>query len=346
MIRFEHTGWAYLLLLIPLLLLVFWLARHRQRQAIRRFGNEEVVHRMAAFRSVVRPWTKFFLMLLAFVMMVTAAVNPQTGSRMEEVRHEGVDIIIALDVSRSMLAGDVQPNRLERAKLAVNRLVDRLGQDRVGLVLFAGTAHTQIPLTSDFQAVKMLLRSVSTESIAVQGTDISSGIQRALAAFPGDGNTNSRTIILLSDGESHEDQAVKHAQKAGAIGVRIHTVGIGSRQGAPIPVYENGQRKGFLRDNEGNTVISRYNESLMREIAEASGGVFRHGSGADLGLDSILEEIRTMDKETYETHIITEYMSRFHYFAALALILLLIEMLVMERKNTWAARIRFFGTNE
>lgn len=341
MIRYENPEWAGLYLLIPLFVIVFLLSRYLRRKAMHRFGQEEVMLHMTPLVSVFRPWMKFFLVMVAFAMMVTAAINPQTGSRMEEARLEGVDIIVALDVSRSMMAQDVLPNRLERAKLAVNRLIDRLEQDRFALVVFAGTAHMQIPLTNDHQAAKMLLQSVNTESVSVQGTAISEALKRALASVR-DENMKNRTIVLVSDGENHEDDPLEYARRAKENGITIHTVGIGSREGAPIPIMENESIRGYLRDNEGNTVITRYDEQLMRNIAEATGGVFRHGSGADMGLDHILEQIRTLEKETYETTIFADYENRFHYFAALALLLLVVELFIMDRKNKWVQKFKLF----
>ena len=341
MIRFENPEWTGLFLLIPLFFMLFLLSRYRRRKAIQRFGQLRVLSQMMPLVSVYRPWLKFSLLMLAFAMMVLAAINPQTGSRMEEAKREGVDVVVALDVSRSMMAQDVLPSRLDRAKLAVNRLIGQLGQDRFGLVVFAGTAHTQIPLTNDHLAAQMLLQSVNTESVSVQGTAIGRALERAMASLP-DENMKNKTIILVSDGESHEDDPLEYAHRAKEMGVTIHTVGIGSREGAPIPIMENGTVRGYLRDNDGNTVITRYDEQLMRSIAEATGGVFRHGSGADMGLDHILEKIRALEKETYETTIFAEYESRFHYFTALALLLLVIEMFFMERKNKWFQKIRLF----
>lgn len=338
MIRFEHPEWVYLYLLVPVFIVVFLLSRYLRRKAIKRFGRETVLSHMMPLVSVTRPWVKFILVVVAFSMMVLALINPQTGSRMEEARREGVDIIVAFDVSRSMLARDVRPNRLDRAKLAVNRLIDRLEQDRIGLVVFAGTAHTQIPLTADYNAAKMLLQSVSTESVSVQGTAISRAIERALASFPDEDRAN-RTIILVSDGESHDDDPLIYARMARDQGITIHTVGIGSREGAPVPVTENGQTIGYLRDNEGNTVITRYDEQLMRNIAETTGGVFQHGTGADMGLDHIMDHIKTIETGEYETVTFAEYESRFLIFAVLALLLLITEMALMDRKNKWLKKI-------
>ncbi len=341
MIRLENPEMFYLFLLVPLMVLGFLVYRLVRRRVVRKFGMENLVAQMTPSASSTRVWLKFILIILAVSSMTMAAVNPKTGSRLAEGKLEGFDIVVALDVSRSMMAQDVRPSRMERARLAVNRLIDQLEKDRIGIVVFAGVAHTQVPLTSDHNAAKMILSTVNTNSVSIQGTAIESAIDRALLAFPDD-ESNNKSIILVSDGESHEDDPLAAARRAESRGVVIHTVGIGSREGAPIPIIENNQITGFFRDDEGNTVISRYDEQTLRAIAQATGGIFRHGTGANMGLDEILQEIRSLDKETYDAVVFADYESRYHYFAALALLLLIAEMLIMSRKNKYLSKIRIF----
>ncbi len=343
MIRFEHPDFFYFFLLIPVVILVFKIHCIIRRRSIRKFGRETVLSQMMPLVSFYRPYAKLMIFLLALSSLIMAMVNPQIGSRMEEGRIEGVDIIVVLDVSRSMLAQDIRPNRLERAKMAVNRLIDRLEQDRIGIVAFAGTAHIQVPITSDHHAAKMILRTVNTRSVQVQGTAIESAIDRALLAFPDDEDLHNKSIVLVSDGESHDDDPVASARRAAERGVVIHTVGVGSREGAPIPIIENDQITGFFRDRSGNTVVTRYDEQLLRSIAESTGGIFRHGTGPDLGLDDILQEIRSIEKEEYETMLFAEYDSRYHYFVSLAIFLLLLDLLIMSRKNKYLSKINIFG---
>ncbi len=343
MIRFEHPELFYLYLLVPILVLVFLISRYLRERNLRAFGQESLVRKMSPLLSDKRPYIKFLLVLIAVSSIVMGLANPQTGSRMEEVHIKGADIIIALDVSRSMFAQDMRPNRLERAKLAVNRLIDRLDQDRIGIVLFAGTAQSQVPLTTDHNAAKMILRTANTNSVPVQGTAIELAIERSLLALQDD-KMHNKAIIIISDGESHEDEPLQAARRAAEKGVVIHTIGIGSLKGAPIPIEENGRITGYLRDQEGNTVISRYNEQMLREIAEITGGVFRHGAGADIGLDEILEQIRTLEQETHDTVLFAEYESRYQVFVALALLLLVADLIILERKNKYLAKINIFGS--
>lgn len=328
-------------MLIPLLALIFIINRYLRRRALCKFGREEIVLQIMPGVSTARPWVKFFIVLLGISGLVMAAANPQVGSRLEEARLEGFDIVVALDVSRSMLAQDVRPSRMERARLAVNRLIDRLEQDRIGIVVFAGTAHTQVPLTSDHNAAKMILSTINTNTVSTQGTAIESAIDRAIRAFQ-DNTSNNKTIILVSDGESHDDDPVAAAMRAKDKGITIHTIGVGSREGAPIPIINNNQIVGYFRDNQGNTVITRYDEQLLRSIAEVTGGVFRHGTGASMGLDEILDEIRSMDKEEFEVRMFAEYESRYHYFLAFSLMMFLADLLIMSRKNKYLSKITIF----
>jgi Ca-activated chloride channel homolog len=341
---FEHTSFFYLFLLIPVLAGFFVLSRYLRSKALQRFGDLQLTNSLMPRKSENRPWVKFILLMLALSCLIMAAVNPMMGSRLQEAKQEGVDIIIALDVSRSMLAEDIQPNRLERAKLAVARLVDRLEQDRAGLIIFAGHAITQVPLTSDHHALRMILRTVNTNSVQVQGTAIGTAIERAGMAFRNE-QGKSRILIIISDGENHLDDPVEAARQAKSEGIVIHTVGIGTPEGAPIPVYRNGQLSGFLRDQDGNTVVSRYDRASLEQIAHVTGGLFRHGAGADLGLNAILNEIRAAEKDTFERVVFTDYESRYHYFVALALAFLLAELLIANRKNKWMDKIRLFHTN-
>jgi Ca-activated chloride channel homolog len=341
-IRFEHSEYFYLFFLLPVFLLAFLFARYVRKKALRSFGRQEIIVKLMPMVSVRRMWIKFSLLMVAVCMVILAAVNPMIGSRLEEARIEGVDIMIALDVSRSMLAEDIKPNRLERAKLSISRLIDRLEGDRIGVVLFTGQSITQVPLTSDLHAARMLLRTTSSESIQTQGTAIGSAIDRAVLSFAEDDLTN-KVLIIISDGENHLDDPVESARIARERGLTIHTIGIGTAEGAPIPVYRNNQLTGFLRDNQGNTVVSRYDENILREIARLGGGVFQHGREADLGLGNILDEIRKLDTEEFDRLVFADYESRFHYFVAIALIILLIELFLFERKNKWLRKLKLFN---
>lgn len=340
-IQFENPHYFWLFALLPVLILLVWISVYSRKKNLRKLGSSHMIKQMIPYHSLKRTWLKALLFIFAFASLIMALVNPQVGYKTEEVTSSGIDIVIALDVSRSMQAEDIRPNRMERAKLAVSRLIDRLENDRVGLVLFAGTAVTQVPLTHDHEAAKMILRTVDTESIDFQGTSLSSALERGIAAFSGY-ETNSKVIILISDGENHDDNPDEVAQRAEEQNIIIHTVGVGTPQGAPIPVARNNQLSGFLRDDEGNTVVSRFDEALLRNLAQTANGTFQNSSAPDLGLNSILDQIRSMEQQEFETKKFSEYESRFHYFIALALLFLLLDVLIFERKNIWLNTIRLF----
>ncbi|MFP4287781.1 MAG: vWA domain-containing protein [Bacteroidales bacterium] len=340
-IQFENPQYFWLFAILPLLIFLAWLSVYFRRKNLRKLGTSEMIGQMNPYHSIKRSWLKAVLFLFAFASLIMAMVNPQVGYKTEEVTSSGVDIVIALDVSRSMQAEDIRPNRMERAKLAVSRLIDRLENDRVGLVIFAGTAVTQVPLTHDHEAAKMILRTIDTQSIDFQGTSLSAALERAIAAFSGY-ETNSKVIILISDGENHDDNPTEVAQRADEQDIIIHTVGVGTPQGAPIPVQRNNQLAGFLRDDEGNTVVSRFDEALLTSLAQQANGNFENSSAPDLGLNNILDQIRSMEQQEYDTKQFSEYESRFHYFIALALLFLLMDVLIFERKNIWLNTIRLF----
>ncbi len=341
MLVFENPQYFWLFLLLPALLILFLLGRYMSKRNLGKFGNIKVVKSLIPLLSGYRPWVKHVLLLFALYFIIMALVNPKVGSRMEEATREGIDIVVALDVSRSMLAEDIRPNRLERSKMAVSRLIDKTGNDRIGIVAFAGSAVTQVPLTIDKHAAKMILRTINTNSVSVQGTAIGSAIERAARSFS-DNDTASRVVIIISDGEDHADDPVAAAKVAAGEGITIHTIGVGTPEGAPVPMYQNGELTGFLRDDKGNTVISKYDEETLKSIANAAGGIFARGTGADLGIDKILEHIREMEKETYEEIVFAEYESRYHYFVALALLFLILELLIFERKNKYLEKFKIF----
>lgn len=344
-LRFENHEFFYLFLAIPLFLVIFVFAFIRRKRKLQVLGEESLMEKLTPMRSVRRPWLKFILYLLAFSSMSMAVINPQLGLKSEEVTSEGVDVIVALDVSRSMLAEDIRPNRMERAKMAVSRLIDQLDNDRVGIVVFAGSAVTQVPLTSDRESARMILRTVSTNSVQIQGTSIASALERSIAGFQ-NSTGGSRVIILVSDGENHEDDPFSVATRARNMGIVIHTVGVGTPQGGPIPVYHNNRMTGFLQDDQGNTVITRFDEPMLREIANLGGGFFQTSTGPDLGLNRILQQIREIEQQEHETTQFSEYESRFHYFVALALIFMLLEFLIFERKSKWLNKINLFEVRQ
>lgn len=338
--RFANQEFLYLLLLIPVIGALFIVNTIRRKKALRKFGEETLVKRLLPWLSDSRPVVKLILQLLALAAIIIALARPQYGSRLQETRKKGVEVVIALDVSNSMLSEDIRPDRLTRAKQAIERLVDRLSDDRIGLIVFAGDAYTQIPVTTDYVSAKMFLSNIGPEMVPRQGTAIGAAINLGVSSFtPGEGR--SRAMIIITDGENHEDDPLSAAEKASGLGIVIHTIGIGSTDGVPVPVMNNGKRD-YLKDNEGNTVISRLDEKVLQDIAAVTGGSYVRASNASIGLEEIFTGIKRMDTDELESTMYTEYNDQFRIFAVLSLILLVADFMVMDRKNMKLADIRLF----
>jgi Ca-activated chloride channel homolog len=338
--RFANPDFLYLLLLLPAMVILYILNFFRRKRALSRLGDPILVSRLIPEVSVIRPALKFGIQLLAIAIVTIILARPQFGSKLEEVKKQGVEVMIALDVSNSMLAGDIQPDRLTRAKQALTRLIDNLDNDRIGLIVFAGDAYTQIPITTDYISAKMFLNAIGPDMVPKQGTAIGAAIDLGLRSFsPGEGK--SRAMIIITDGENHEDDPVSRAAEAARAGIVIYTIGIGSADGVPVPVTVNG-RKEFLKDIDGNTVISKLDEEILKKIAETTGGSYVRASNSNIGLDEIFGEIKRMKKQEMESTMFTEYNDQFQIFAAIAIFLLILDFIIMERKNRKLAKIKLF----
>jgi Ca-activated chloride channel family protein len=338
--RFANPDFLYLLLLLPVMMALWVLNEVRKKRSISRIGEEELVKRLLPELSRIRPSLKFILQLLNIAAVIIILARPQFGSKLEEVKKEGVEVIIALDVSNSMLAEDIQPNRLTRAKQALTRLIDNLDNDKIGLIVFAGDAYTQIPITTDYISAKMFLSAINPEMVPKQGTAIGSAIDLGMRSFsPGEGK--SKAMIIITDGENHEDDPVSMASEASKAGIVVHTIGIGSTDGVPVPVIVGGKRD-YLKDVEGNTVITKLDEDILKKIAISTGGNYVRASNSNIGLDEVFREIKRMKKQEMESTMYTEYNDQFQIFAAIALFLLLFDFIIMERKNRKLANIKLF----
>ncbi len=344
MFRFANPDFLWGFLILPLLIVLFTLSRVARRRALRRFGSENLLKVLMPYASGVRPVFKSMVVLLALVFFIFGLARPQFGSKLKKIKREGVELVIALDVSNSMLAEDIEPNRLERAKRAISRLIDRLSDDKIGLIVFAGEAFTQLPVTTDYNAAKMFLTSVQTNIVPVQGTAIGAAIELASRSFSPSGEAN-KAIIIITDGENHEDNAVDIARQAAESGIIVHTIGMGLPQGAPIPVYRNGQ-KDYKKDEQGNTIITKLNEPMLEKISAAGMGIYVRANNAQVGLNALFNEISKMEKTEMETSVYSEYEDQFQYLFAIGLALLLIEFLILERKNRYFKNIHLFGQTE
>ena len=338
--RFANPEFLYLLLLLPVMIVFFIFSSIRKRKSIRKLGDQKLVTDLLPELSFIRPALKFVIMMVVVISCIMVLARPQFGSKIEDVKKQGVEVIIALDVSNSMLAEDIQPDRLTRAKQAISRLVDKLDNDKIGLIVFAGDAYTQIPVTTDYVSAKMFLSSINPQMVPKQGTAIGAAISLGIRSFS-PGEDKSKALIIITDGENHEDDPAAAAEEALKAGIIIHTIGIGSEQGVPIPVFTGG-RKDFLKDEDGNTVITKLDEEILKQIALSTNGNYVRANNSNIGLDEIYSEIRKMKKQELESTIYTEYNDQFQLFASIAFLLLILEFIIMDRKNRKLANIRLF----
>jgi Ca-activated chloride channel family protein len=339
MFRFAHPEYFYLLFTLPVLAGIYIYAVITRKKAIKKYGNPLLISQLMPEVSTKRQQLKFWTLLAALSVLIFVIAGPQFGSKLETVKRQGVEIMICLDVSNSMMSGDVQPNRLERAKQMLSRMVDTFSDDKVGLIVFAGEAFTQLPITADYISAKMFLSSISPSMVPTQGTAIGAAINLAMRSFTPN-ETSSKTILIITDGENHEDDAVKAAMSAAEKGIKINVVGIGTPQGAPIPV---GGANNFLKDREGNVVVTRLNEQMCQEIAAAGKGIYVRADNTNTALRTLQNEIDQMDKAELDSKIYSEFDEQFHVLAWIVLALLLIEFVIMERKSRIFSKVKLFS---
>ncbi len=343
MLRFEHIQLLWALLAIPGFTLFFVLLRASRTNNLRKFGDLDLVARLHPDTSRFKSLSKFILLNLAFALLVIGAANPQIGNKLEKVDREGIEIMVVLDISNSMNAQDIKPSRLERAKQAITKLIDKLLSDKIGTVVFAGDSFVLLPITTDFSAAKMLVSSAETDLIDRQGTALGSAMDLASGSYSPN-KSQSKLMIVISDGENHEDDAVSSAKKAAEKGIIIFTIGMGKQSGAPIPKLNgNGNIVGYQKDESGNTVISKLNAPVLKEIADIGDGEFLYASSGTLDLNTIIEKISKMKKNKYGSKIFTDFDDKFQYFLFAAFIILLIELIITYRKNKYLSALSDFA---
>lgn len=337
MFRFANIELLYLLLAVPAMAVLFEVMIRKRGQMMARFGSANAVKRLAPEVSVARLRVKFWLFAVAFALLVVAAARPQMGSKLREVEREGVEIMVALDVSNSMLASDFSPNRLERTKYAVSRVIEGLSEERIGVVVFAGDAYVQLPITSDYLTARNFVERISPTQVTKQGTAIGAALDLATSAFSSD-SEGSRVVILVTDGENHEDDALKAAERAAERGVKVYTIGIGTPEGAPINIDGD-----FIRDSEGEIVVSKLDETTLQKIAATTEGAYIRATSASVGVQEIVDMINRTEKSKFKTEIFEEYDEKYHIPLVAALVLLLVELVVLPRRNRVLSKFNLFG---
>lgn len=347
MLRFEHIEYLYLLFSVPILFLIFWSMMSWRKKALKRLGESSLLNRLMPAYPTYKHQVKYIFAMLGLIFLILGLANLQLGAKLEKVKREGIEIMIAIDVSKSMLAEDIKPNRLEMAKRFVSRLIDKMENDRVGIIVFAGHAYLQMPLTIDYAAAKMFLNTVSTNIVPTQGTAISDAISLAMESFPQAENISTfsgknKAIVVITDGEDHEPNTLELAQEVAKEGVIIYTVGIGSNQGSPIPVHKAGGQIDFKKDKDGNIVLSKLNEIILQQIATATDGKYLHMGNSNNDIDYLIEELSSIEKKEFEEKVYTDYEDQFQYFLIVSFVFLLIEVLISERRSKWLSDWKIF----
>jgi len=327
MINFAAAEYLFLIVLIPVFFIIYGVMRRIRKKRIARFGDASLIEGLTPNVSKRKGWVKLIFLSLAWLFLCVGMARPQLGATLKEQEVKGVEIMIALDVSNSMLAEDYSPNRLERAKLAISKLTDRLQGDRIGLIVFAGQAFVQLPITADYVSAKIFLNSINTESVPVQGTEMGDAILTACRSFSPE-SQNSRAIILITDGENHEGDPVKAAEQATEVGARVFTVGVGSSEGKPIPL--DGE---LLKDKDGNIVVSKLDEKTLKDIADAGNGMYVRAGNSEFGLNPIIDDIRSMEAKQYQSMVFQDFDEQFMYFFGMALFFIILAFLISDRRS-------------
>ncbi|MFA8299223.1 MAG: VWA domain-containing protein [Hyphomicrobiales bacterium] len=343
MIKFAHPLYLYALILVPVFIGVFIALMMWRRNAIKKFGERRLVDKLIPSYSRRRPTIKFIILMLAWIFLVVGVADPLTGSKLEQAKRKGIDVMIALDVSNSMLAEDIAPNRLANAKQVISKLINKLEGDRIGIVVFAGKAFLQLPLTTDYGAAKLFLSTIDTRSVGVQGTAIGEALTLCQQSFD-ETKKHSKVILLITDGENHEDNAVTIASEIGKKGTRIFAIGMGSVDGAPIPEYNKyGVQSGYKTDRENNTVITRLDPKTLEEIAANGDGSYVRASNSRGWFSTIFKDIDSIQKGDIDSKKYIDYEDQFQYFIFIAILLLIIELFIFEKKSKWAKKLNIFN---
>lgn len=341
MFQFAHPKYLYLLSLVPFLLLVFIFVWRQRRKALKAFGDASLVAGLTPDASALRPWIKFILIEVVISLVVIALAGPQFGTKLKEVKREGIELVIALDVSNSMLAEDITPSRLEKAKQAISKLVDRLQNDKIALIVFAGDAYVQLPLTTDYAAAKIFLNTITPDLMPRQGTAIGAAIDLAMKTFTA-GEEKNKAIVIITDGENHEGNAIEMATAANDAGIVVHTIGMGLAKGAPIPKYNQYGQKDYRNDNQGNVVISKLNDDMLKKIAIAGGGTYIRANNTKAGLNALFDEMNKLQKVEMNAKVYADYEEQYQFFLGFAILFLLFEIILLSKRNRRLAAMDLF----
>lgn len=344
MFQLEEKIWFWALLIIPVIIVFFVLLQIWKYRTQNKFANRNLLKRLSPNQSLFKSILKLMIWVLAIAFITIALVNPKIGTSFETVKREGVDIVFAVDVSRSMLAEDIAPNRLEKSKQLVTQIINNLASDRVGIIAYAGTAFPQLPITTDYASAKMFLQNMNTEMLSSQGTAINEAIELAKTYYNDEEQTN-RVLIIISDGEDHSKEAARVAEEASEEGIRIFTIGVGSTKGGPIPIKRNGIILNYKKDKQGETVITKLDEETLKNIASEANGTYINGKNTNEVIEEIGEILLKMDKKEFEAKQFADFRDQYQWFLGFAILLLFLDLFLLERKTEWLKKLNLFNEN-
>nr|WP_297913006.1 VWA domain-containing protein [uncultured Allomuricauda sp.] len=343
MIQFDEKMYFSLLAIIPVMAVAFFFLQIWKRRTQKQFADPRLLRKLAPDKSQFKSTLKLLFLLTGLGFLILGLVNPKIGTKLETVKREGVDIVFAIDVSKSMLAEDIAPNRLEKAKRLVSEIINQLASDRIGIIAYAGQAYPQLPITTDYGAAKMFLQAMNTNMLSSQGTAINAAIDLASTYYDDDEQTN-RVLFIVSDGEDHSEKStIQAVENATQNGIRIFTLGVGKSKGVPIPLKRNGVVESLKKDNQGEVVITRLNETVLSEIADEGNGIFIDGSQTDKAVETIKEQLDQMDKKEFEAKQFAEYKDQFQWFLAIGLFFLFLDIFLLDRKTKWLKKLNLFN---
>jgi len=340
----EEKIWFWLLLVIPAVILLFLGVLFWQRSAQKRFADSALLKKLSPERSLFKPILKIFVISLAISLLVIALVNPKMGTKLETVKREGVDVVFAIDVSKSMLAEDIAPNRIEKSKQLVTQIINNLGSDRIGIIAYAGSAYPQLPITTDYSSAKLFLSQMNTNMLSSQGTAISEAIELAKTYYNDEEQTN-RVLFIISDGEDHVGESSNIAEQANQEGIQIFTIGVGETTGGPIPLKRNGIVQSYKKNQNGETVITKLDEETLQDIASEANGEYIFGKNTSDVTEKVKEILNGMNKKEFEAKQFADFKDQFQWFLGAGLLLLFLDIFLLDRKTSWLKKLNLFNEN-
>jgi Ca-activated chloride channel family protein len=342
MYQIEEPTYFYYLAIIPAIVVLFLLVLWWKKRIQKRFADPKLIQKLSPEKSTFKSFLKLIVFCFALFFLIISLANPKMGTKLETVKRQGVDIVFALDVSKSMLAEDIAPNRLEKAKQIITKVIENLGSDRIGIIIYAGSSYPLLPITTDYAAARMFLQNANTEMVSNQGTAINDAIERALSYYDNDEQTN-RFLVIVSDGEDHQENTLDLAKEAAKKGIKIYTVGIGTAKGGPIPLKDNGRVVAYKKNNEGTVVVTQLNEQILRDIANVGNGKYINGNKTQETIATIKEVLEKAEKNEFETKQFSDYEDQFQWFVGIGLLLLIIDVTLLEKKTKWVQKLNLFN---